>query len=557
VVFPESRTKIKEAATVSTPFTLFKQARERPGAIVNLAQLGYRALYLHIGEKPVIVIFSLGFRSVVEVTKWVKEHMGYKIIWVNPTTTGFHYDARHDVVATDIGTLVQALELRQDKDNILGMITHMAAPHTAAWQIKKRIPTMRVVTFMYDIMSLWVKEKDLKIWDQYDDAKGSNPAEYTALKEIMRGEYIDGIVYKDWGPGWPLIAKAGLPCAWWPSSITETLYQKPPTTEPAWDSFAYIGTIMPKSTHDRPAGLFSDIMMEVIFREVALQGFPVHAYVMRPHEDVIKEYRGLFPGGSGVKMLSGDNLHHLLPRIQGRYKWGWMFYHYPEPSIMGLVANSLPTKLYTYMALCIPPVVSEEMEAVARFVREHKIGVVVTQEEIGRLHSVLDKVDYMQLVKNILRVRSRFSMEAVTPNLGNLLRTVMGNPRKPIPEKPVWLELNEQIETARQAEAKQKAEEGSDDPETAALSGWRNHDPFYIPRGEETVQGEPQGAETGEEPPDGGTEGEAGDAGIGTVPGNGVRSGPRDNRGGDGGTEGAGEGRGPDSAVHSEPSGTP
>ncbi len=522
MVFPESRTKIKETETVSTPFVLHQQARQRPGAIVSLAQLGYRALYLHIGEKPLVVIFSLGFRSVVEVTKWVKTHLGYKIVWVNPTTTGFHYDARHDVVATDIGTLVQALDLRQDKSKILGMITHMAAPHTAAWQIKKRVPEMRVIAFMYDIMSLWVTKENLKIWDQYEDAKGSNPAEYAALEEILRGDYIDGIAYKDWGPNWPLIEKAGVPSAWWPSSVSEELYQKPPKTAPAWDSFAYIGTIMPKCTHERPAGLFEDIMLEKIFREVTLQGFPVHAYVMRPHEDVIKEYRGLFPGGSGVKLLSGDNLPKLLPRIAGRYKWGWMMYHFPEKSIMGLVENSLPTKLYTYMALCIPPVVSEEMTAVARFVREHEIGVVVSQDEIGRLQETLGKVDYMQLVKNILRVRSRFSMEAVTPNLGKLFRKVMGNPRKPIPEKPEWLELNEKIEKARQAEAKQKAAEDSDDAEAVALSGWRNRDPFYIPRGEEAVQGQPQSPEAREEPPDDGAEGEAGDAGDGAVPSDGV-----------------------------------
>jgi hypothetical protein len=431
---------------------------------VNLSELGYRALYLHLGEKPLVVVFSLGFRSVVEMTKYVKKELGYKIAWISPHTPGFHYEPYHDVIGTDVVTLAKALELRQDRDHLVSMIVHMAAPHTASWKIKKRIPGMKVVAFMYDIMDLWVPHDQMQIWDEYDDAKGSNPAEYHALEEVMRGDYIEGLAYKDWGQGWPLITETGLPTAWWPSTVSEKLYQKPPDTKTPFESFAYVGTIMPKRTHDRPSGLFSDIMMETIFREVSGQGFPIHAYVMRPDADVIKEYKALFPGGSGVKMIPGDNLQNLLPRLQGRYKWGWMMYHFPAKIVMPLVENSLPTKLFTYMALAIPPVVSEEMTAVARFVKEHNIGVVVSQRDIANLRQKLAKVDHAKLVQNILKVRPRYSMEQVVGNLGGLLQTVMDGPCKPIPEKPEWLEIDEKIEKERAETQKKKTE---------STSGWK------------------------------------------------------------------------------------
>lgn len=445
--------------------------RIKPKFHVNLAKLGYRSLYLHTGEKPLLVIFSLGFRSVVEVSDWCDKHLGYKAVWVTPYVEGFSHEPHHNVLAADIPTIHRTIELRKNKENVTALMVHMAAPHTGPWRVKKRIPYFKVICFMYDIMNLWVPKERAHVWDEYGDAKGSNPAEYAALEELLRADYIEGLLYKDWGPGWPLIESAGVPSAWWPSTLSERLYQKPPAESFAWDSFVYIGTIMPKRTHERPSGLFSDIMMENIFREVALQGFPVHAYIQKPDPDVIKEYRSLFPGSSGVKLFPGDNLTQLLPRLQGRYRWGWMMYHYPEKSIMGLVENSLPTKLFTYMALCTPPVVSEEMKAVARFVKKYDIGVVVTQKEIAHLREKLSTVDHTRLVRNILRTRPRFSIEAVSPSLGELVQKVMEGPRKPIPEKPAWLEIDEKIEQARQE--KKAEDEQKETKPTGPRSGWR------------------------------------------------------------------------------------
>lgn len=449
---------------MSAPF-LVHPPEKPPEHEVNLYELGYRSLYLHVGEAPTVVVFSMGFRSVVEVTDWTRKNLGYKVIWISPHCKGFQYDLPHDIIGTDIFTLAEMIKLRENKDNIVALLVHMACPHTGCWKLKHRIPSVKVIAFLYDIMTLWVPKDRMEIWDQYDDAKGSNPAEYDALEETLRGDYIEGLLYKDYGPEWPLIQEAGLPNGWWPSTVSEKLYQKPPVGDLPWDSFIFIGTIMPKRTHDRPAGLFSDIMMEKIFREVSLQGYPVHAYCLKPDPEVVTEYRSLFPGSSGVKLFPGDNLTQLLPRVQGRYKWGWMMYHFPEPSIMGLVESSLPTKVFTYMALATPIVVSEEMHAVARFVKKHDIGIVVSQSQIANLREVLKNADHARLVRNILKVRPRYSIEAMTENLGKVVQEVMAGPRKPIPEKPAWLEIDEKIEKAREAEKSERK---------TPKSGWKN-----------------------------------------------------------------------------------
>jgi hypothetical protein len=453
---------------------VFSDPQKKPRYEVNLFELGYRSLYLHVGEAPLLLIFSLGFRTVVEVSEWCKKNLDCKVVWVTPNMLGFSYHMQHDVLACDFATLYRLIGLRQKKDNIVSILVHMASPHTGSWQIKNKLPTVKVIPFFYDIMSLWVPRESAGVWDQYGDAKGSNPAEYTALEEVLRGDYVDGYLFKDWGHGWPLFEKTGLPSAWWPSTISEKMYQKPPRGDsPPWESFVYVGTIMPKSTHQRPAGLFSDIMMEKIFQEVALQRFPVHAYVMNPAEEVLKEYHSLFPGASGVKLFPGANLHELLPRAQGRYKWGWMMYHYPEKRIMGLVENSLPTKIFTYMGLCTPIVVSEEMTRTAAFVKKHQIGIIVSQQDIQNLRSILANADYEQMVRNILKTRHQYSIEAFMKSLGELVQTVMAAPRRPIPEKPDWVDANEKFEKERAQKKKEAKKE--DEPKQDVRSGWRTY----------------------------------------------------------------------------------
>jgi hypothetical protein len=246
-----------------------------------------------------------------------------------------------------------------------------------------------MICHFYDEMDLWVPPEQRALWDDFENTKGGNPAEYAALAEIRAGKYVDGFMYKDWGPDtpWPYLADSGRPAVWCPSATSRKTFQVPPkpTVVPR---FIYIGTVVPPSSHRRAGRLFDDIFMEDVFERAVVQGYEIHAYLSMYNkmilDEVIPAYRKRFINGS-VRLFNGSYLEGLMPRIAGRYKWGWMMYHFPQPAILPLIRNTLPTKVSTYLALGVPIVVSEEFEVVARMVREHNLGVVVSQMTLGTL----------------------------------------------------------------------------------------------------------------------------------------------------------------------------
>lgn len=408
---------------------------------LELWKLAYRSLFAEVGNKPLVIAFSLGLRSVVDQTALLRDKYGYKVVWVSRKVRGMRFDRDHDVLAGDLGSVVKMAKMRESNENTVSILVHMAAPHGSAWRIKRMIPGSKAVCYLYDVMQLWLPRKNLHLWDQYQSAKGSNEGEYEAAEDILRGDYIEGVVYKDWGPDWPVLKDCQAPIAWCPSVHEERLMMKPPAPAVP-DRFLFVGTIMPKSTHQRPAGLFADIMMEEIFANVANQGFDIHAYVLNLSKEVEEEYRKIF-GAGRVKLFRGDLLTFLLPRLEGRYKWGWMLYNFPQPLVLPLIHNTLPTKLFTYMALGVPPVVSEEFTAVCNLVTKHNIGVVVKRNEHDRIEDVLKRHNHAELVKNILAIREDYTVEKYLTAMCDMVKQAMEGPTKPTPDNPRFMQLEE------------------------------------------------------------------------------------------------------------------
>jgi len=81
--------------------------------------------------------------------------------------------------------------------------------------------------------------------------------------------------------------------------------------------------------------------------------------------------------------------------------------------------NILPTKFFTYMEMGTPVIVSEDMTAVSRIVRENKLGLVISRRDLKDLDMILDdlRVEYGRFIDNIKEYRQRLNMDMMVDNL--------------------------------------------------------------------------------------------------------------------------------------------
>jgi hypothetical protein len=393
--------------------------------VAELWRIGYRRLYCELGEKPLVVIVTAGVSSIYDKSSYIAEKLGCRILWLSREILGMQNVKENQILACCLETLCKFFKLRKKKDNVVALMVHAAVSCTGVERLKRLIPGIRVVSYVYDFMNLFVHEDQMEVWKEFHGTLEQAKMEYEYIKKILDGKLSDALVHKDGGDNWDYVKSCPKPHLWFPQAVSEALYQQPPETS-VGESFCFIGTIVPKVTHAKPSGLFDDIMMETIFKEVSDQGYRIHAYVLNPHPDVLQEYQSRFPTPL-VQLLPGAMLEELLPRCRGRYRWGWMMYHFPRDIVLDLVRITLPTKFFTYLALGIPPVVSEEFHTVCKLVEKYKCGVVVGQKDIGNLEAILGRQDYVQLQKNVLRARKELRLEKFLPKLVTLLRRVLKN----------------------------------------------------------------------------------------------------------------------------------
>lgn len=395
---------------------------------LKLHEVSAQTLYAEIGEEPTVVFVTNAFSETVAKAMAISKELDYKIVWMVSEVQGMMRRGKR--LLADTATILNAVNQRKNRRNVIFFMVHAITSYSTPYRIRQVMPDadFKVISFIYDFVNLLCPFEHRHLWHQYNLKGADEPGllggrkveeEYESVAKLCRGEGIDALMYKDSGPDFPLLKESKALTSWQPPVLPTKLNVAPPSPS-IGNRITYIGTLVPKVSHGREAGLFEDIMLADLFKEVSDQGFQIDCYCMKIHPLLAEEYDKKFPDRR-VSLQHGKLVGQLLPTIQGRYRWGWMLYEFNQPVIMEHVKVTIPTKLFTYLALGVPILVSEEMEAAAKLISDWGIGVVFSRDEIKDVNRKLADVDYPQLLKNIEKARKHWCLEK---HMGRFIDTI-------------------------------------------------------------------------------------------------------------------------------------
>jgi len=189
----------------------------------------------------------------------------------------------------------------------------------------------------------------------------------------------------------------------------------------------YTGVVSPSSADKRLVGHSQYApMIEAITR----QGIHWHIYY-NPETGVndgyYREYFDLAEQNACFHFHSPLPYHSLSTEI-AKYDYGYMV-HDVRGVVWGEGNNdvSMANKIFTYLEAGLPMIVGDSFGAVADFVKEHAVGIVVDSTDLSDLSQRLRSVDYQELRSNVLKAREQLSIGKHAPELAHLLETVGGN----------------------------------------------------------------------------------------------------------------------------------
>ena len=191
----------------------------------------------------------------------------------------------------------------------------------------------------------------------------------------------------------------------------------------------YGGTVA--SSH-LPEKIFGDIQLHSLIEKLAKQGIyfdiytPPYASPLRKGHQfddyiVLSETNPLFNFRKGL-------LPDEVTSEFSKYDFGAMINLFDRGTCLEEHNRTrLPNKFFTYLEAGLPILISEELQYVAKLVKEYGIGIVVSQKDLDNLPEIINSYDREKLNANVKKAREELSMKKHIGRLIDFYEQVMQN----------------------------------------------------------------------------------------------------------------------------------
>ncbi|WP_295100225.1 hypothetical protein [uncultured Candidatus Kuenenia sp.] len=286
--------------------------------------------------------------------------------------------------------------------------------------LAKLLSSSKIVFEFYDVPSLTINREDsISAWGKKDTELGFFAEQYAC-------ENADGIILgysneaaeilkKQYNIKAPILEFHTYVCNEFLTNGNNAKYsQKEGKIHLVYGGYVYTANI-PKNVND------SFQFVELI-KEITRQGIYLDIYTS-PHMSAIKfeqlfaDYIVLSKENDLFRFMKGFLPHEAVNEFS-RYDFGMLHLFDQGSSLNKSNKIRLPGKFFFYLEAGLPILISEEFEYGSKLVREHEIGIVVSQKDMYNLSKIIPTYDYEKLRNNVMAARKKLSMEA---NIDRLL----------------------------------------------------------------------------------------------------------------------------------------
>lgn len=369
-------------------------------------------LFRHLREKSfVIVNCPTLFYDVVEKIKLLRENLRVPILWI--TNDIFpRYDDKRCVFTANFVDIYNFLQQRKERSNILFFSVNPIWHLVILDLLKSSVPDIKILLYIYDWLSLFCPYAHKEILQEFLQLPLPYlESEYAVFDKIVKGNIVDALLFKDGGDEIEPLENSTVPRLFFPAYLPTKLYQSPAREYDKPNKFIYLGKLF--TSTDYVPELFSDAFLLDIFQEISKQGFLIDIYYVDSPPQSVDAYKDHFKTNPLVRILEGKPLNELFPEIAGKYHWGYLINNYLDDYsvIQKHVKAALPARIFSFLALGLPIVVSSELSFSAEFVRKHGIGITLPADKINRLGEIISEVDYGRMQERVLTLRKELSLE--------------------------------------------------------------------------------------------------------------------------------------------------
>ncbi len=355
-------------------------------------------------NKPTIVFISSFFFDIYEKIEILKKYINANYIWIRENKSEY-YKQNDDILNCSLLELLIIIKQLSLK-NVLFIIVLPISNYNLAAFIKDRFPEVKVINYIYDFLNIFCPYEYKELYKQTTNYPSILvESEYFFLEKFLKGEIIDGLLYKDGGEDFYLLKMCKIPKLFFPTVKSKKIYLTSKFNK--LDKIIFLGTLYSPTYHNE---LFSDVFLFDVFEKVLKQNFKIDVYYVKL-EYIINEYKNYFKNYSNIRFIKGKPLDILFQEIDLDYGFGWMIYDDDFKIVKKHTEIILPSKIFAYLALGVPIIVTSDLYKSAEFIEKYKIGIVINRKEINKLKEIIMKIDYNKLKQNVYNVREEFCLE--------------------------------------------------------------------------------------------------------------------------------------------------